>query len=172
MKLKAVITSSLLLFVAVSIVTLAVQEFRSGSGRAAHEHSGLDAAKNVSTNDSAQTDSPDSNVDIVYYFMTAQRCSYCMKIEQYTKEAVELHFADELKNNTLEWRMVAIDTPEHEHFIKNYELITKSVILVKIRNGSQVKWKNLEDIWTLVDDKDSFVQYIAGEVQSFLKGKV
>ena len=172
MKLKMVITSSLLLFVMVSIVTLVVQEFRSGSGHAAHEHSVPDATENVSSGDSAQTDSPDSNVDIVYYFMTAHRCSYCMKIEQYTKEAVELHFADELDNNTLEWRMVAIDTPEHEHFIKEYELITKSVVLVKLRNGRQVKWKSLEDIWTLVDDKDSFVQYIAGEVQSFLEGKV
>mgnify|MGYP007070739912 CR=1 FL=1 len=32
---------------------------------------------------------PNANIDIVYYFMTTQRCPSCMKIESYTKEAVE-----------------------------------------------------------------------------------
>ncbi|MFC1608436.1 nitrophenyl compound nitroreductase subunit ArsF family protein, partial [Candidatus Latescibacterota bacterium] len=102
-------------------------------------------------------------------FMTSMRCANCMKIESYTKEAVDDNFGKELGDGTLVWRMVAIDSPENEHFIGEYELVTKSVVLVKIRNGEQVSWENLDQVWTLLDDKQEFMDYITGEVRTFLE---
>ena len=43
---------------------------------------------------------------IVYYFRGNFRCASCHKIEQYTKEAINKFFADELKTGELVFKMV------------------------------------------------------------------
>ena len=114
---------------------------------------------------------PDANADIVYYFMTSQRCPSCMKIEAYTKEAVARTFADALKKGGVVWRMVNVDRPENNHFVKDYQLYTKSVVLVRIRGGKQTGWKNLDKIWTLLSDKAAFQSYVVKEMKAFLGEK-
>jgi len=111
---------------------------------------------------------PAANVDIVYYFMTTQRCSNCIKIEAYTREAIENGFADAFKRGTMVWRMVNVDESANNHFIKDYQLYTKSVVLVKMRNGKQVEWKNLDQIWPLLNDKTGFQKYVTDEVKKFV----
>jgi hypothetical protein len=114
---------------------------------------------------------PDANADIVYYFMTTQRCPSCMKIEGYSKEAVQKNFAEALKKGTVVWKMVRVDRPENSHFIKDYQLYTKSVVLVKMRGGKQVSWKNLDKVWELLGDKAKFQKYINDEVKKFVDKK-
>ncbi len=110
---------------------------------------------------------PNANIDIVYYFMTTQRCPSCMKIESYTKEAVEKTFASDLKKGSMIWKMVNVDTPENNHFIKDYQLVSKSVVLVKMKGGEQVSWKNLDKVWPLLNNKAAFQAYVVKEVNSF-----
>jgi hypothetical protein len=116
---------------------------------------------------SAKPMAPNANMDIVYYFMTTQRCISCMRIEAYTKETVQQKFADALKKGTLVWRMVNVNQPENNHFIKDYRLYTKSVVVVKIRSGRQVEWKNLDKVWELLTSKNAFQSYIAKELTAF-----
>lgn len=125
------------------------------------------APAKVAAEKPSSTVAPDANVDIVYYFMTTQRCPSCMKIEAFTKETVETKFTEALKKGRMIWRMVNVDLPENQHFIKDYQLYTKSVVLVKIRNGKQVEWKNLDKVWTLLQKKSDFQTYILKEVQAF-----
>jgi hypothetical protein len=99
--------------------------------------------------------------------MNNQRCSNCYKIETYTHEAVETHFADELTGNKLIWEVLNVDVPENRHFIKDFELYTKSVVLVKIRDGKQVEHKNLDMVWSLLGQKEAFQEYITREVRQF-----
>lgn len=107
------------------------------------------------------------NVDYVYYFMTSARCPSCMKIEAYTKEAVHENFGNSLKKGSLKWEMISVDTAGNEHFVKDYGLYTKSVVLVKMRDGKQVSWKNLDQVWSLLGDKIAFKKYITDEITSF-----
>jgi hypothetical protein len=112
---------------------------------------------------------PQANVDIVYYFMTTQRCANCMKIETWTKEAVEKGFPEPLKSGKMVWRMVNLDESANNHFIKDYGLFTKSVVLVKMREGKQAEWKNLDRVWELLTDQAAFQKYIADEVKQFVE---
>ncbi len=111
--------------------------------------------------------SPKANVVVVYYFMTTQRCPSCRAIEAYTKEAIEKGFADALKKRDMVCRMVNVEDSGNAHFIKDYQLYTKSVVLVKIRDGKQVSWKNLDKVWALLGDQKTFMAYIVDEVKSF-----
>jgi hypothetical protein len=108
------------------------------------------------------------NKVIAYYFHTNTRCSTCIKIEQYSHEAIEQGFANELKNGTLEMRIVNYEQPENRHFIQDYKLVSKSLVLVSMVNGKQTKWTNLKMVWQLTGHKDAFLNYVRKEVRGYL----
>ena len=64
-------------------------------------------------------------------------------IEQYSKEAIEKYFPEQLKNGKLAFTVINIDEPENEHFIKDYQLYTRSLVVAEFKNGKQVRWTNL-----------------------------
>jgi hypothetical protein len=111
---------------------------------------------------------PGSHKVIAYYFHTHTRCSTCMKIEAYSKEAIEKGFPEELKNGTLEMRVINYEEPENRHFIQDYKLVSKSLILVNTVNGKQTEWTNLKMVWQLTGHKDAFLNYVRKEVRNYL----
>ncbi|MEA1922205.1 MAG: nitrophenyl compound nitroreductase subunit ArsF family protein [Pseudomonadota bacterium] len=105
---------------------------------------------------------------IVYYFHGNMRCRTCNKIETYTKEAINAGFAGELTDGLLEIRIINTDKSENEHFIKDFQLTNRAVVLVRSRGGQPEKWKNLDRIWLLVRKKEAFQSYINDEIQLFM----
>jgi len=97
---------------------------------------------------------------IVYYFYGKPRCVSCKKIETYTKEAVA-----SLNNNNVDFKAVNLDDSNNKHYSKDYKLYTKSVVLSKVKNGKQVKWKNLNGIWTKLNNEKEFKAYITKEIK-------
>jgi hypothetical protein len=105
---------------------------------------------------------------IAYYFHTNTRCSTCKKIEAYSKEAILGGFKTELENGTLELRIVNYEEPQNRHFIKEYKLVTKSLILVYMVDREQLEWTNLKLVWQLTSNKEAFLNYVRGEVRNYL----
>jgi hypothetical protein len=114
-------------------------------------------------------DTGDSRV-IAYYFHSERRCATCMKLEAYSQEAIESGFGDLLADSSLVWRVVNFESADNEHFAKGYQLYSQAVILSRLENGTEVGWVNLDQIWTLVGDKEKFVAYIQTETKRFLDG--
>ena len=117
-----------------------------------------------------ETTSPSAEGDqvIVYYFHGEQRCPTCLKIEALSSEAVQTGFAGELDEGRVVWKVVNYEKPENAHFVQEFELYTKSLIVVKTVNGKMVEWKNLPEIWELVNDDAAFIKYVKGEVSAYL----
>ncbi len=109
---------------------------------------------------------------IVYYFYNNVRCESCLKIEKYTKSALEEKFSAQLKDGDMEWQMVNVDEPENKHFVNDYKLITKSVVLSEVKDGKEISHKNLDKVWELLGDEDIFRKYIKDEINDFSGGKV
>lgn len=105
---------------------------------------------------------------IVYYFHGNARCSSCRKLEQYTKEAVELNFSTGPFAGRAHFSAVNIDKPENEHFIADYKLVSKAVVLQPEKGG---KWVNLDQIWLKLEDKDVFLAYIRDGIIKALEAK-
>ena len=105
---------------------------------------------------------------IVYYFHTNYRCATCYKMQLYTKEAVGKYFAKEIDAGMVELKVINTDEKENGHFLKDYELYTKSVVVSLVRGGKEKKYKNLAKIWDYVGDKDSFYKYIETETRAYL----
>jgi hypothetical protein len=105
---------------------------------------------------------------IAYYFHTNTRCSTCIKIEAYSKEAIEKGFSEEIKSGTMEMRIVNYENPENRHFMKDYKLVSKSLVLVNTVSGKQTEWTNLRMVWQLTGRKDAFLNYVRREVRNYL----
>lgn len=107
---------------------------------------------------------------VAYYFHGTYRCITCRTIERYSKEAIERYFAQELKNGTLEFKPINVEEPENRHYIQDYQLFTRSLVLVRYKDDEQQEWKNLSEVWSYVRDKDKFYQYVKEETKKFLQG--
>jgi hypothetical protein len=111
----------------------------------------------------------EAHVVRVYYFHTTQRCASCKKIEALSEVAIRDGFGRELAAGTLEWQPVNTDEDPHRHFIQDYKLYTKSLVVVDIVNGRQVRWKNLPKIWEFLRDERVFQRYVQSEVRAYLE---
>ena len=150
MRPKTLLTAALLLFILASVVVLVTKEIRrsaAGDGQAS-----LPAGTSV----------------MVYSFHGKVGCPTCANIESYAHEAVESGFPEQLKSGRLVWRVVNYEEPGNEHFAADFELIAPSVVLVTMRDGKQVRWRGLGEVWDHVGDKPAFVQYVQREIQDYL----
>jgi hypothetical protein len=105
---------------------------------------------------------------IAFYFHTTARCASCRAIEAYSREALESAFADELRDGRLTWQVVNVEVKGNEHYVKDYGLYTKSLVLVNEVRGKPAQWKNLEKVWQLLQDKPAFLRYVQGEARTYL----
>ena len=117
---------------------------------------------------SAVKDKPAGKV-IAYYFHGTFRCYTCTNIEKYSREAIETNFKDALQSGKLEFKAVNVEERGNGHFVDDYQLYTKSLVISKIEDGKETQYKNLEKIWEYVRDKKKFFNYVTGEIQAYLK---
>lgn len=106
---------------------------------------------------------------IVYYFHGDIRCPTCHKLEQYSKEAIENNFKEALASGKLEYKVVNVEERGNEHYAGDYQLYTKSLILSLVKDGKEVKWKNLDKIWEYVGNKEAFLAYVKNGIEEYLK---
>jgi len=120
---------------------------------------------NVSTSNPAEA--KDHQV-VIYYFHGKYRCFTCKRIERLTRDAVKDFFGDETSAGLVEMKVLNVDEPENKHFTQDYQLFTRSVIVSDIQNGKEKQWKNLQKIWELIQNDESFKEYIRDEIKAYL----
>jgi hypothetical protein len=150
--MKRLVLRSLLFVLVSSIALLAFLEPSAGAGETPSS-----AAPEASATET-----------LVYYFHGNFRCKTCRTIEAYSEEAITQGFAGELASGQLAWRVVNTDEPENKHFVKDFELVTKSLVLVEYRDGEVVRFENLKLVWQLVRDKDGFLKYVRNATRKFI----
>lgn len=116
-----------------------------------------------------QIEAPKNNYVIVYYFHGNFRCFNCYRIEQYSKEAIGQYFKDGLSSGKLVFKVINIEEKGNEHFIKDYQLYTKSLVVSLVRDGKEVKFDNLTKVWEFLWDRQKFYDYVKEEVTKYLK---
>lgn len=127
------------------------------------------------TKDNIQTTTIDSvNVQkseqfVIYYLHMNRRCMTCEKLEAYSEKAIMNGFAKELKDSSLVWKSINFEEKGNEHFAKTYKLYSQSLVISKHNDGKETTWKNLDKIWTLVNNKDEYTTYVQNSVKEFMK---
>jgi hypothetical protein len=90
-------------------------------------------------------------------------------MEEYAKEAIEKNFVKELEDGRLVFKTVNVEEKENEHFVDDYQLYTKALVISQIKDEKENQYKNLTKIWEYVRNKDRFVEYVTNEIRDYLK---
>jgi thiol-disulfide isomerase/thioredoxin len=170
-KSKKTIMVALLAFLAVSIAALIYNELARASSTDAiplAQSSGAVAA-GAPTPPAAAAPAVAGSRVVAYYFHGTSRCTSCLTIEKYFHDAIQKYFANELKSGKLEFHAINAELPANQHYIRDYQLTTRSVVLALYRDGRQVRWANLQDVWLLLNNQERFYQYVKDNVASFLQ---
>jgi hypothetical protein len=104
----------------------------------------------------------------VTYFSSDVRCANCVRIERLTREAVEKNFAPEIASGRLVLQTINLDGPGNEHFVQDYQLISKTVIVSDRAKGQEVQWENLQEVWSKQKDEQAFEAYLVDAVRRHL----
>ena len=116
----------------------------------------------------AQRASPAGIQTVVYYFYTSSRCASCLRIEAWTKECLQQEFAPELQTGRIAWRPVNLEEDGNVHFVQDFKLTAKTVIVCNYRDGEAGQFADLVDVWTLLTDKERFFQLVHTKVKEYL----
>ncbi len=169
MKAKNIVSVVLLVFVIASAAYLVLREPAKETVERFTEKSVADKNPgSIETPGGKHGSGQSGNTVVAYYFHTTKRCPTCRKIESYTTESIKTTFARQLESGRLELLVVNVDEPENDHYIDDYQLTTKSVVLADYRDGKEVRWKNLPLVWHHVGDKRTFMDYIETETRDYL----
>ena len=110
---------------------------------------------------------PDDGV-IVYQFHRRFRCDACYKLENTINEALQTHFPEELKAGNLVFRVHDLDEEGSILYEKKYDFFYNTVIVVDMEDGKETRFKNLEEVWSLVEDKDKATEFIRSHIADYL----
>ena len=106
----------------------------------------------------------------VYYFHRKFRCPSCVIVEATVKETLAKYFAEEMEDNRLAFETVDLDEKGNKGYVDRFELLFNSVVIVDMEKGKDIRFKNLEEIWKIYEDRDATTQYVRTEVENYLKG--
>jgi hypothetical protein len=104
---------------------------------------------------------------VVYYFFSGKRCTTCRNIENYTRQTVVKDYAESLAEQRMTFYPVNVDDAKNKHFIDQYKLTNKTVVIAEYKDGKCVKFKHLKKVWELTHNKKLFDQYIRNEITAF-----
>jgi len=163
MSLKDALTNSLLMFVAATCVVLIVKALPQTPPPQAVASGGAGSPSNDRASNLAAQDGVK-----VFYLHGNTRCPTCRTIEAYAQEAVQAGFADELESGKITWQVVNYESPGNEHFATDYEVVAPNVVLAMFKDGKQVKWKGLPEVWEHVGDKPAYLAFVQASLREFL----
>ena len=80
------------------------------------------------------------------------------------------NFAENIDKSEIEIQSVNIEKSENEHFVTDFQLSMKTVVVANYVDGKIKDWKNLDKVWQLVGNKENFQNYITNETKNIIEG--
>ena len=171
MKLKKIIGILLGLFVLLSIAFMVVSEIKKDESVKKSSQSvspmGNQLEQNAITADT-NTSRKEKYVEGLYFHGT-NRCRTCNLMEGYIRDVLKDSFDKEIKEGLLSFESVNVDEASNNHYIQNYQLQSISFFLSLKKDGKEIKFQNVDQIWQLARNEAQFKSYIKSEIKKFLE---
>lgn len=105
---------------------------------------------------------------IAWYCTTSWRCPSCLQIEAYAKKAVEEDMSAEVALGRLAFRMVDVQKEPYAHFIQDFQLYSKSLVIAEMAGDKVLRWQNLSRVWELLGNEAAFRSYVRQGISAFI----
>lgn len=158
---KKIFTITLLAFVAASLAVMVFRDNKCGC-----------CGQNKCTAQPQTTTRPQQAEFVVaYYLIGPKRCDTCRQLEAWTREAVEKNFATELKDGKMEFRIINTDEPQNAHWVKDFDMSFKTVVISQMKAGKVERWERFDDVWKYVkENQAAYDAYLTDGINEFMKG--
>ncbi|HCF60498.1 MAG TPA: hypothetical protein DFS52_21190 [Myxococcales bacterium] len=116
----------------------------------------------------AQADPAQDRV-VAYYFHGNRRCRTCIGMQETISKTIQEKFAAELAAGRLSFQEINYEAPEHEHFVKQFDLSFSTLVVARVRGEQTVKFANCGDIWNHALDQTALAGYAEKNVREYLQ---
>ncbi|MGZ5443617.1 MAG: nitrophenyl compound nitroreductase subunit ArsF family protein [Thermoanaerobaculia bacterium] len=106
---------------------------------------------------------------VAMYFHGDVRCVTCRKVEAYAKEAIESGFGSQIESGLVEFRAINVEEPGNRHFVDDFQLVTRSVVVTDELDGVVQRFVKLDNVWGLVGNRDAYHSYVQDAVRGYLE---
>ena len=100
---------------------------------------------------------------MAFYFHGTKRCASCNSIEDLTREALKA----ETDAAQVEIRSVNVDEAANAHYVADFELTMRTVVLAEEAGGKVARWKRLDECWDRFGDPADFRSYVQRSLAAF-----
>lgn len=111
-----------------------------------------------------------SDTVVVYQFHRRFRCEECYKLEVAIRESLDQHFTREIDEGTIVFNVVDLDAEGNDFYEKRYDFFYNTVIVAQVRGEKDVRFKNVEEVWSLANDKEKLMEFLRSEVSEYVEG--
>jgi len=107
---------------------------------------------------------------VVYNMHRTIRCATCVTVEAMTQKLVDSEFSREVKDGLVEWREA--DYQENEELAKRYNVVSTSVVVVRVHYNEDIEHQNLTRVMGYVYDDDVFNKYVGDAIRKELAKEI
>ena len=108
----------------------------------------------------------------VILFRGGGYCPVCDDLERNTQETLEGPLSGDVAAGRLSFRKLSLEEPENERYIETYGLFGTTLVVSLVRNGREVRFRNLEEAYRLADRPEAFRPFFLQALAPFLKEAV
>ena len=108
---------------------------------------------------------------VATYFHGNVRCATCRKVEAYAREAVEGGFQSQVASGSVEFRAVNVEDAENRHFVQDFQLVSRSVVVTEEVDGAVARFVKLDNVWGLVGDRPAYLDYVQDAVRWYMEAR-
>ena len=111
-----------------------------------------------------------ANITIkVVKFEPARPCSSCIKLGNYAKETIEIHFPEEYKSGKISYETVNYQDPKNIDLVKKYGISGSSLYITVIQDDEE-EIIDANDMWRYIGNKEQYMNVFKAKVDEILKG--
>jgi hypothetical protein len=135
------------------------------------KHSSIEATQTNEESKIINTATPsvkNSPTIIAYYFHRTMRCPTCLAIEANAARIIKDNFPQLVAEGSLIWIPYNLDDPGGKEFEKEFDVSVSTMVLSKMEDSNNPKYKKLEKVWDFIGDPAKFDEYVQAEVRLFL----
>lgn len=162
---RKVVSIVLLAFVTVAVMTAVVRHRGDGSPSAVPSQPSTTPVTAMPSGSTAVVAAPPATTArlVAFYFHGTKRCTSCNSIERLTREALK----PETNAGTVEIRSVNVDEAPNAHYVQDFQLTMRTVVIAEESGGTVVRWKRLDECWDRFGDPPDFLAYVQRSFADF-----
>ena len=118
----------------------------------------LPAISSNGASSSASISGSQEKIQLLFFHRTS-RCTTCINAEQFARDTLNTYFPEEMKSGALS--IQSIDYQKEPEMAKKYNVNMNDLKLIITKNGQETV-KDMPEIWTYVDDRNAYMNYLKG----------